>query len=168
MAKSLRSSNAHLSTTPYWRPMGTDLLRAHLGLTSTDDSSFQFAIARAAQPEVPIGIAELHACDFRHAVGQIGITIWSAEDRGQHLGGRALLLLCRWAFSEANLRRLWATVFVSNTPSLQLFDRVGFIREGTLREHRLQDGAPNDLAVLGLLRTDFDDLLIGPDPWDNA
>jgi len=67
----------------------------------------------------------------------------------------AVLVLLRWGFSELNLNRVHAFVMTTNTRSIQLLDRCGFTREGTLRQYRIARGLPKDFHVFALLAQDF-------------
>lgn len=46
-------------------------------------------------------------------------------------------------------------VFAHNSQVLKLAKELGARREGTLREHTVQDGKPVDMVMLGLLKTEF-------------
>ena len=54
-----------------------------------------------------------------------------------------------------DLRKLLAMVHVDNIASCRLLERLGFQREGLLREHYLIEGEPVDEVLYGLLRPDF-------------
>jgi ribosomal-protein-alanine N-acetyltransferase len=67
----------------------------------------------------------------------------------------AVLMLLRWGFSELNLNRVHAFVMTTNARSMQLLERCGFTREGTLRQYRIARGLPKDFHVFALLAQDF-------------
>jgi [ribosomal protein S5]-alanine N-acetyltransferase len=54
-----------------------------------------------------------------------------------------------------DLRRLEATVEAPNTASTGLLQRLGFTREGVLRERWISHGEPVDAEVYGLLRHEW-------------
>lgn len=82
---------------------------------------------------------------------------------GRGLGTAAVRLLVERVFAETDLRKLVAYVHDENVPSLRLLERLGFQREGLLREHYLIEGAPVNEVVLGLLRTEWDPGAISSD-----
>jgi ribosomal-protein-alanine N-acetyltransferase len=61
-------------------------------------------------------------------------------------------LALRHAFEELGLRRIEADTDPRNSGSCRLLERLGFVREGLLRERWLIDGELQDTAIYGLLR----------------
>jgi ribosomal-protein-alanine N-acetyltransferase len=55
-----------------------------------------------------------------------------------------------------DLRRLEADTDPRNAPSIRALERLGFVREGLLRERWVVAGEVSDSALLGLLRRDWD------------
>jgi len=62
--------------------------------------------------------------------------------------------LVDYAFDELGLRRLEAEIDPRNTASARLLERLGFTREGLLRERWNGKGEISDSGLYGLLRTD--------------
>jgi len=60
-----------------------------------------------------------------------------------------------FAFGELRLHRLEADVDPRNLPSLRVLDRLGFTREGVLRERWLVAGETQDSLICGLLARDY-------------
>jgi RimJ/RimL family protein N-acetyltransferase len=44
-----------------------------------------------------------------------------------------------------------------NEPSLRILERLGFVREGLLRERWIVGGEPSSAAMYGLLRRDWNE-----------
>jgi [ribosomal protein S5]-alanine N-acetyltransferase len=65
---------------------------------------------------------------------------------------RALLL---WAFAALDLHRVQAEVDTRNAASARVLEKLGFVREGTLREDCIVDGEASDSWVYGLLRREW-------------
>ncbi len=57
-------------------------------------------------------------------------------------------------FDLLQLHRIEAEIDPRNTASARVLERLGFVREGLLRERRMIDGEISDGAIYGLLRTD--------------
>jgi UDP-4-amino-4,6-dideoxy-N-acetyl-beta-L-altrosamine N-acetyltransferase len=70
----------------------------------------------------------------------------------------ALFRVAEVAFIELRLQKLCAQVLASNDRSLALHERMGFVREGVLREHIRHADGMHDLVVLGLLREEWEAL----------
>ncbi|QJI37166.1 GNAT family N-acetyltransferase [Pseudomonas sp. ADAK13] len=74
----------------------------------------------------------------------------SAQGRG--LMKEAVYAAVQWAFQHMALNRIEALVHPDNTPSLNLLEKAGFVREGTLRQAGYWNGSHQDLVQLSLLR----------------
>ncbi|MBI4375671.1 MAG: GNAT family N-acetyltransferase [Elusimicrobia bacterium] len=72
--------------------------------------------------------------------------------QGLGIGTAAVRLLLQKTFQESSLRRLIAFVHDQNLASCRLLDRLGFRREGLLREHYLINGHPVNEVLFGLLK----------------
>lgn len=78
----------------------------------------------------------------------------SAHGRG--IGTASVRMLVDRVFAETPLRRLFAFVHDENVASCRLLERLGFTREGVLREHYVIEGAPADEVVYGVLRREWE------------
>lgn len=75
--------------------------------------------------------------------------------KGLGYGREALDLLLDWTFREKNFHRAWIDCKDYNEIALHLYERVGFVREGLLREYLFTDGAWENLVVLGMLKSEY-------------
>jgi len=66
--------------------------------------------------------------------------------------GEALPALIGHAFGAMDLNRLEADIDPRNAPSASVLERLGFRREGLLRERWIVNGEKSDSAIYGLLR----------------
>ncbi len=60
-----------------------------------------------------------------------------------------------WAFETLDLNRVQAETDTRNQASARVLTKVGFAREGTLREDCVVDGEVSDSWVFGLLRREW-------------
>lgn len=150
----------------YWsRPALADLKAAGTYLDEMQEDffrrrSFHWGIAEAqSEPSraAPlIGTCILGALSFRHRRAEVGFVL--RRDRwGQGLAADALGVLFGFCFGRLGLHRLEADVDPENGRSLRLLEKVGFQREGRLRERWQTQGDPRDGIFLGLLRPDWRD-----------
>jgi RimJ/RimL family protein N-acetyltransferase len=98
-----------------------------------------------------IGSCQLLGLDSIHGVAELQIRIGAPDGRGRGLGTEAVRLLVQHAFGELGLRRVQLHAFDDNAPALRCYQKVGFVREGLLREGALIEGRPKDLVVMGIL-----------------
>jgi [ribosomal protein S5]-alanine N-acetyltransferase len=74
---------------------------------------------------------------------------------GAGLMNEALRAVVAHAFGELQLNRLEADIDPRNTASAKSLERLGFVKEGHLRERWIVDGEVSDTALYGLLRSDW-------------
>lgn len=87
----------------------------------------------------------------RRHVGAIDIVVhgeWHGKGVGTALMRAGLDLADNWL----NLTRLELEVFTDNDSAIRLYERFGFEREGTLRQHSLRDGRYVDSYFMARLR----------------
>lgn len=103
-----------------------------------------------------------------HVIGTVGLFHWSHGDRRAEIGyllarshwGRSLMTevlpsVVRFGFEVMRLHRIDAQVDPENIASLRVLERLGFKREGLLRESTFSNGRFSDTAVLGLLEQEW-------------
>lgn len=74
---------------------------------------------------------------------------------GQGLMHEALSALLRFGFNTLDLNRVEADIDPRNTRSARSLERLGFIKEGRLRERWIVDDEISDTDLYGLLRRDW-------------
>ncbi len=67
----------------------------------------------------------------------------------------ALPAVLAYAFEQLELHRVVADTDPRTAPSIRALERLGFIREGVLREHYLVQGEIQDAILYGLLRSEW-------------
>lgn len=101
-------------------------------------------------------------------IGWCSVNSWNPDWRSASLGyclteaawGRghateAARVLLRWAFGTFDLNRVQAETDTRNVASARVLEKLGFVREGTLREDCIVDGDVSDSWVYGLLRREW-------------
>lgn len=114
---------------------------------------FQWGLARVDDGHL-LGTCSLSDIDWEHQRAEVGFAVGRAH-WGKGLMGEALPLLLRHAFEDLEFNRLEADVDPRNAASLHLLEKLGFRREGYLRQRYLQFGERQDSVLLGLLAEDW-------------
>lgn len=70
-------------------------------------------------------------------------------------GTEAMWLLLDYAFNHRNLQRIEALVLEDNIASCKLHEKLGYQREGLLRQSVYKEGQYKNQIVYGLLRCDY-------------
>jgi RimJ/RimL family protein N-acetyltransferase len=120
-------------------------------------SLFQWGIERRGDARI-IGTTTLLHLDAGNARAELGYILGSAWWGRGYMHEALTALLC-YAFGELKLRRIEADVDPRNAASLKSLGRIGFRREGLLREHWNVAGEIQDTAYFGLLAREWK-----PDP----
>ncbi|WP_453993019.1 GNAT family N-acetyltransferase [Bacillus nitroreducens] len=97
-------------------------------------------------------------------IGTIGFNAWSPKHRRTEIGyeihpnhwrkgyaSEAVLKVIQYGFDELHLTRIGAVVFIDNEASNQLLYKLGFQKEGVLRNYMYQNGLAYDTNVYSLL-----------------
>jgi RimJ/RimL family protein N-acetyltransferase len=116
-----------------------------------DTSELNFAVC-LAQGDRHIGNCGLMGIDRDNRTATLGIFIGEKDCRGQGFGEEAVRALCRFAFDEMDLRKIRLDVHAGNADAVKTYERVGFRREGLLRQEVFRSGGPVDVIRMGLLR----------------
>ncbi|MFT4011446.1 MAG: GNAT family protein [Nocardioidaceae bacterium] len=74
---------------------------------------------------------------------------------GQGYATEAARAVLEWAFGTLDLNRVQAETDTRNAASARVLEKLGFVREGTLREDCIVNGEVSDSWVYGLLRRDW-------------
>lgn len=94
-----------------------------------------FAI-ETADPRTHIGNVWLWDIDRRNRKAELRVVVGDRTVRGKGLGAEAIDRLCRYAFDQLDLHRVYAYVLDINPSARSAFERAGFTLEGTLRDDR--------------------------------
>lgn len=98
-------------------------------------------------------------------IGTIGFNAWSPKHKRAEIGyelhphywrfgyaTEAASQIISYGFSELDLTRIGAVVFNENHSSQELLIKLGFQKEGVLRNYMYQNGVPYDTNVYSLLK----------------
>jgi RimJ/RimL family protein N-acetyltransferase len=116
-------------------------------------SGARFAIERAADGVV-LGQCGFFRWNPTFRSGAIGYCLAEAA-WGQGVATEAIGAMLHWAFETLDLNRVQAELDTRNPASARVLEKLGFEREGTLRQDCIVAGDVSDSWVYGLLRKDW-------------
>jgi RimJ/RimL family protein N-acetyltransferase len=102
-----------------------------------------------------IGATGLHGISARHRSCTLGISIGDKREWGKGYGSEAVRLLVGWAFSTANINRVALEVLTFNERARRCYERLGFQKEGILRQRHFCDGKFHDSIAMAILREEW-------------
>jgi ribosomal-protein-alanine N-acetyltransferase len=111
------------------------------------------ANARETTGEI-IGTCTLAALDPTNRRAELGFALGRTH-WGQGYARTAATAVLNFAFEKLNLHRVGADTDPRNDASIRLLQKLGFRREGLLREHYQVTGEIQDALLFGLLRREW-------------
>ena len=113
----------------------------------------QFAVVRRADAVV-VGTVTLYALDAQCRRADVGYALLVSE-WGRGYANEAVTALLDWGFGHLDLNRVEADIDPRNAPSARALERLGFVREGHLRERWIVGGEVCDSWIYGLLASEW-------------
>ena len=124
------------------------------GLTMYDVAFRYFLMTETASGDF-IGRCGFHTWRPQHARAELGYAIKQAAHMGKGYMKEALKAVVAYGFEHMGLNRVEAFTATHNTPSQRLLKGLGFLPEGTLREHYHKNGVIEDSVCFSLLRNEY-------------
>jgi RimJ/RimL family protein N-acetyltransferase len=152
LARVLRNPNIWEFT---WRKITSDEQVQDLITTAfanqNNESQIPFVIIDKATGQI-VGTTRIMHPDLVHRNAEIGCTWISPEYWRTSVNTEAKSLLLHYCFEELRLIRIEFTVVKTNLRSQRAVERLGAVREGVLRQHRIRsDGSIHDNVVFSIL-----------------
>jgi len=122
-----------------------------IDLLRNDNRNFYFLIKRASRY---LGVMSLTRVNIRNRNAYIGIY----ANPGKKIAGLGSILgetLLKLAFDVAKLHTLKLEVFEDNERAIALYKKLGFVKEGRLREFVFKDGRWKDVIVMGITEEEY-------------
>jgi ribosomal-protein-alanine N-acetyltransferase len=101
-----------------------------------------------------VGTCGFHKWDRQHYRAEIGYDLGQAH-WGQGLMSEAIREALAHGFENMGLNKIDAFVYPGNAPSVRLLDRLGFQKEGELRDHYYWAGQFHDVSLFSLLKREW-------------
>ena len=102
-----------------------------------------------------VGIVSLVGIDHLNQSAEFHILIGSEANQGKGAGTFATKEILKHAFLNLNLHRVELTVLESNKRAIRLYEKIGFVREGTKRAAKYKNGAFVDMYIYSLLKDEY-------------
>ncbi|RAO70559.1 uncharacterized protein BHQ10_006571 [Talaromyces amestolkiae] len=110
------------------------------------------------EPERPIGRIDLHPEPKKllqhHRNAEVGIQI-KEEYQRRGYGTEAIEWILEWAFKYGGLHRVAMSSFSFSPGARRLYERLGFVYEGLLREVMWFDGGWHDIVCQSMLEDEW-------------
>jgi RimJ/RimL family protein N-acetyltransferase len=101
------------------------------------------------------GLCQLQSIDWVQRTAMLGVYVGHRERRGGGVGEIAVCLILDYGFKALDMHRIGLEVLASNARAKGLYERVGFVREGVVRQAYQRGGRREDVEIWGLLRDEW-------------
>ena len=100
---------------------------------------------------VSVGLIGLLSIDRNNSKAEYYITIGSHGYKGKGIATKASKLILEFGFDQLGLNKMYLFTEIENTQAQRLFEKIGFKKEGLLKNDLIHNGRKIDRFVYGLL-----------------
>ncbi len=104
---------------------------------------------------IPVGIIGLLSIDFKNQKAEYYVTLGERGFLGKGIAARATEILLEYAFCQLRLNRVYLYVETDNLSAVKSYERIGFKREGLIKNDLFSKGRFIDRYVYGITKSDF-------------
>lgn len=104
---------------------------------------------------IPVGTIGLLSIDRKNSKAEYYIAMGETEYKGKGIAKEASRLILAYGFEKLGLNRIYLFTETENIKAQRLFEKVGFIREGILKQDVFSHGQFVDRIAYGYLREDW-------------
>lgn len=102
-----------------------------------------------------VGVIGLHEINRMHRKTSLGYYL-DKQFEGHGIMTQAVEALIKYCFEELDLNRIEISAAVNNEKSRAIPERLGFTREGMLRDNELLNGIYSSSYIYSLLKSEYD------------
>lgn len=119
----------------------------------SEDEAYHLIITKKGN--TPIGFIRFNFIDKSSGNTWLRMTMGERKSRGKGYAREALDLYLKWMFYKLRVHRVTLECYSTNLRAIKLYKKIGFKKEGILREAVLINGKYHDIFSFGLLKNDF-------------
>ena len=102
-----------------------------------------------------LGLISLTSIDHLNQTAELHIMIGNIKNQGKGIGTFAVREMLKHGFYNMNLNRIELTVLETNSRAIHLYEKVGFVHEGTKRACAYKNGQFVNMKMYAVLKDDF-------------
>ena len=99
-----------------------------------------------------LGFTFLNEIDYLNRNAKYAVYLGKSTDGNKGIGTECTRMMMNYSFNILNLHRLWVYIRSDNQASINMCIKVGFKKEGELKDHYYINGKYHDITIMGLCR----------------
>jgi len=103
-----------------------------------------------------VGNCEFHDISPVNHSATVGIFIGDKSIWDSGYGTEAMQVMLKFGFESLNLNRIALMVYDTNPRAQHVYEKVGFVHEGRLRQARFKNGQYGDELLMSVLRSEWE------------
>ncbi|KAF9701652.1 hypothetical protein EKO04_001166 [Ascochyta lentis] len=150
------------------QPSSLASFQSDLAMRASTINPWTYAILLNGQPgdvSKAVGMASLMRMDLPNRVVEVGSILYTPTLQRTPAATEAMYLLARYVFEELGFRRYEWKCNSLNKPSRRAAQRLGFLYEGTFRQHMIIKGRNRDTSWFSMLDSDWPEIRKGFEAW---
>lgn len=104
---------------------------------------------------IPCGIIGLINIDKKNKKAEYYIAMGEMAFKKRGIATEASRLILKYAFHDLGMNRVYLYTEIENIPAQRLFDRIGFVKEGCIKQDLFSRGKFVDRYIYGLCKRDM-------------
>ncbi|WP_042348641.1 GNAT family N-acetyltransferase [Bacillus massiliigorillae] len=134
-------------------------IKSHIKNINNESSRYDFAICLKSSDEM---VGELSIFDIDEESKKAGfrISMVSISLTGKGYGTEAIKIVLSFVFDQLKLNRIQLEVYSHNLRGIRAYEKVGFVKEGVLRQSLFFNKAYSDEIIMAILKSDNDNMLL--------
>lgn len=121
---------------------------------SSRNNTVRCAVVDGNNDEI-LGLITLAAIDYLNQSAELHIMIGGKQNQNKGLGTFAVREMLKHAFYNLNMHRVELTVLETNSRAIHLYEKVGFVHEGTKRDSNYKNGEFENMRLYSILKDEF-------------
>jgi len=135
-------------------PSNLNELRKYVEQVSNSKDAVMFAVCDKSNDE-HIGNIKIDRFDWTSRTCELGILLGSKSHRGKGIGTEVCRMVLQYAFTQLNIRKVLLAVYANNPAAIRTYEKLGFVMEGTLRDHIWAEGSYVDKHFMGIFKDEL-------------
>ncbi|CAK0768165.1 N-acetyltransferase domain-containing protein [Gammaproteobacteria bacterium] len=135
-------------------PAHLEALERAYEMMSNSSTEEEVAVC-SREGEIFIGIGGLHGINSIARSAELRVFIGDKHWWNRGCGTEATQLLLAWAFEILNLHKVWLGVNAAQSNAVRVYEKVGFVQEGVLRDEVWRNGRYYDAVRMSLLAMEY-------------